>query len=162
VIDPHRAASRQPPASSDPVPLRVTPKARRRPHTADHTPAEAPGRSATHGIVYGVTLTSSAGGRSFDAPRPDERNDVPVQPAALASDLLTWPGTARYEVVRCIGRGGMGVVYEAHDRERDRRVAVKTLLRFSPGALYQFKQEFRTLANVLHRNLVQLYITETQ
>jgi serine/threonine protein kinase len=80
-----------------------------------------------------------------------------VQPAVLESDFVPWGGTARYEVVRCIGRGGMGVVYEAFDRERERRVAVKTLLRFSPGALYQFKQEFRTLANVLHRNLVQLY-----
>jgi serine/threonine protein kinase len=51
----------------------------------------------------------------------------------------------------------MGVVYEAYDRESDRRVAIKTLLRFSPGALYLFKQEFRTLTNVLHRNLVRLY-----
>ncbi len=70
---------------------------------------------------------------------------------------LSWRGTSRYEVLRFVGRGGMGAVYEAHDRERNRRVAVKTLLRFDPGALYLFKQEFRTLANLLHPNLVRLY-----
>jgi eukaryotic-like serine/threonine-protein kinase len=68
-----------------------------------------------------------------------------------------WKGTARYEVLRCIGKGGMGLVYEAFDRERQQRVALKTLLNSSPAALYLFKQEFRTLADVHHRNLVQLY-----
>jgi serine/threonine protein kinase len=68
-----------------------------------------------------------------------------------------WKGTARYEVLLRIGTGGMGVVYEALDRERGVAVAVKTLLRFSPTALYRFKQEFRTLADVTHPNLVQLY-----
>ncbi len=70
---------------------------------------------------------------------------------------LDWNGTARYEVVRCIGRGGMGNVYEARDRERGQRVALKTLLHFDPSALYLFKQEFRTLAGVHHPNLVRLH-----
>ena len=80
-----------------------------------------------------------------------------MQSAGNGKDALLWRGTSRYEVLRCIGRGGMGVVYEAYDRERGRRIAIKTLLRFSPSALYLFKQEFRTLANVLHPNLVRLH-----
>ena len=70
---------------------------------------------------------------------------------------MDWRGTDRFEVVRCIGRGGMGTVYEARDRERLQRVALKTLLRFDPSALFLFKQEFRTLADVQHPNLVRLH-----
>ncbi len=73
------------------------------------------------------------------------------------TSLQDWLGTERYEVRRRIGTGGMGVVYEALDRERGLLVAIKTLLRFSPSALYRFKQEFRTLSDVTHPNLVQLY-----
>ncbi len=63
----------------------------------------------------------------------------------------------RYEIVRRIGAGGMGVVHEAFDRERRQRVALKTITRFSPSALYTFKREFRALADVVHPNLVLLH-----
>ncbi len=68
-----------------------------------------------------------------------------------------WKGTARYCVIRRLGEGGMGVVYEALDRERHRNVALKTLLRFDANSVYLFKQEFRALADVHHRNLVHLH-----
>ncbi len=66
-------------------------------------------------------------------------------------------GSERFEVIRRIGEGGMGVVYQAYDRERRTEVALKILLRMSPGAIYRIKREFRALADVNHPNLVTLH-----
>jgi serine/threonine protein kinase len=85
------------------------------------------------------------------------REPVLEAPSSPGLEPNDWRGTARYEVIRRIGRGAMGVVYEARDRERRKHVAVKTLRHVNPAALFLFKQEFRTLADVQHRNLVRLY-----
>jgi serine/threonine protein kinase/tetratricopeptide (TPR) repeat protein len=64
---------------------------------------------------------------------------------------------ARFEVLRQVGQGGMGTVYEAIDTQRNLRVALKSLSHLLPAHMYSFKQEFRSLAGVVHSNLVTLY-----
>ncbi len=51
----------------------------------------------------------------------------------------------------------MGVVYEAEDRQVGGHVALKKLLNQRPDTLLQLKQEFRSLADIQHENLVRLH-----
>ncbi|WP_159396695.1 serine/threonine-protein kinase [Sorangium cellulosum] len=63
----------------------------------------------------------------------------------------------RFQILRRLGAGGFGIVYEALDRERGERVALKTLARVDASALYRFKKEFRALADIAHPSLVRLH-----
>ncbi len=65
-------------------------------------------------------------------------------------------GTERFEIKRRLGSGGMGVVYEALDREKNARVALKILKHVDAQALYRLKNEFRALQDLEHPNLVSL------
>jgi hypothetical protein len=85
-----------------------------------------------------------------------DRSDAAAPSTPPLSGVAT-KGGGRYEILACLGQGGMGIVYESFDRHRQERIALKTLRHFDAAGLYHFKQEFRTLADVLHRNLVQLY-----
>ena len=62
----------------------------------------------------------------------------------------------RFEVVRRLGEGGMGVVFEAVDGESSARVALKTLRSFDAETLFRLKEEFRALQDIRHPNLVSL------
>ena len=64
---------------------------------------------------------------------------------------------ARFTIQGRLGSGGMGVVYRAFDCERGETIALKTMRKVDPVALYRFKHEFRTLADLSHPNLVSLY-----
>ncbi len=78
---------------------------------------------------------------------------------AVSNEELLEPGhrLGRYEIIRHLGSGGMGVVYQARDTERGTVVALKTLHRMDPDALLRLKNEFRFMANVTHPNLVSLH-----
>jgi len=75
----------------------------------------------------------------------------------MMSDPRGFPGNERFQIQRCLGSGGMGVVYEALDRDRNAVVALKTLRWTDPSAIYRLKREFRTLVGIVHPNLVALY-----
>ena len=79
---------------------------------------------------------------------------------ALAS-LVTAPQPTfggRYEVVRLLGRGGMGAVYQARDRRSGELVAIKVLseeLARRPDLQQRFRREARALALLRHPNVVR-------
>ncbi|MCG8424669.1 MAG: protein kinase [Proteobacteria bacterium] len=62
----------------------------------------------------------------------------------------------RFRIVRELGSGGMGTVYEAWDEEARTPVALKVLRSQNPKARDWFKKEFRCLAGIEHANLVML------
>ncbi|WP_427915566.1 protein kinase domain-containing protein [Ramlibacter sp. MMS24-I3-19] len=69
----------------------------------------------------------------------------------------------RYELVRVLGKGAMGVVYEARDPNLDRRVAIKTIMvdDLAPGAAAEYEERFRTearsAARLQHPNIVTVH-----
>jgi len=67
----------------------------------------------------------------------------------------------RYEIQSVLGKGGMGVVYKAHDRELDDLVAIKTLrgevLSADPSLLDRFKQEIRLARRITHPNVLRTH-----
>ncbi len=69
------------------------------------------------------------------------------------------PGT-RYEIVRWLGDGGMGVVFEARHLDLDKRVALKIMraeVCRDPGVLDQFRQEARTASQLGSEYIVEVF-----
>jgi eukaryotic-like serine/threonine-protein kinase len=59
--------------------------------------------------------------------------------------------------VRTLGAGGFGDVYHALDRANGGSVALKVLRHVDALTLLQFKREFRSVAQLVHPNLIRLY-----
>ena len=77
-------------------------------------------------------------------------------PAPLLGTVLA----SRYEIRALLGRGGMGEVYEAVDRQLDRTVALKVLrpeLAADRRFLVRFRREARTSARLSHPGIVAVH-----
>jgi serine/threonine-protein kinase len=92
-------------------------------------------------------------------------NDEPITPQAVAASLRalparesTLPAVPGYRVERELGRGGMAVVYLAHDAKHDREVAIKVLRSDVAATLgaERFLDEIRTTARLSHPHIVPL------
>jgi WD40 repeat protein/serine/threonine protein kinase len=82
---------------------------------------------------------------------------APTGPAPAVAGHKT---VGQYEIERELGRGGMGVVYQALDRRLKRRVALKMVLAGSHAggeAMTRFRQEAEAIARLQHPNIVQIY-----
>jgi serine/threonine protein kinase/cytochrome c-type biogenesis protein CcmH/NrfG len=65
----------------------------------------------------------------------------------------------RYRIVKRLGEGGMGVVYEAHDDRLDRIVAVKLMrdAALGPATVERFWREARAAASISHPHICQIF-----
>jgi tetratricopeptide (TPR) repeat protein/predicted Ser/Thr protein kinase len=100
--------------------------------------------------------TLATGGQGWSVPAAD--GVISTTPLVQLS-----PGTSigsRYEIVRLLGQGGMGAVYQAHDKELERQVAIKVIradMAANPEILRRFKQELILARQITHKNVIRIF-----
>lgn len=103
--------------------------------------------------------------RSPDPDAPTLASDAPtLSPATAATAVAMTRGQVfadRYEILGTLGKGGMGVVYRARDRQLDEVVALKLLrpeaVASDPTILDRFKQEIKLARRITHRNVLRTH-----
>jgi formylglycine-generating enzyme required for sulfatase activity/serine/threonine protein kinase len=102
-----------------------------------------------------VPLISSTAGLSMVA--GGSASSAPPPTSSLPPGLADHPD---YEIIRELGRGGMGVVYLAQNKLMGRTEVLKVVgghLINRPGVLERFQREIRSAANLHHPNIVTAY-----
>src|SRR5262249_55530658 len=98
-------------------------------------------------------------------PKPDTP-DAPTVTRAAPTSPRTSPGhqapqpgatLKHYEIIRELGRGGMGAVHLARDTKLGRLIALKILLDPHAESAQRFLTEARATAQCKHENIVVIY-----
>ena len=124
-------------------------RARERGSASDAPPVDEVNLTRTYGADAGGSVSMSVS---------DE--GTPVEPADLfdpPEELLNHPD---YELIKELGRGGMGVVYLARNLPMDRMEVLKVVNKSRierPKALERFQKEIRSAARLQHPNIVTAY-----
>ena len=88
-------------------------------------------------------------------------SETPIESAEeTARERLADALGPKFEVRDLLGRGGFAEVYEVHDRQLHRRLAVKVLrpdLAWTQGMLQRFEKEARALASLSHPNILPIH-----
>ncbi len=107
-------------------------------------------REAARGSISGHTTNTA---QHQHTPNPQPPGDV----VAAGMGLEAGARIDQYELIRELGRGGMGMVWAARDTKLGRRVAIKFLLDASRAVADRFLQEARATALFNHENIVIIH-----
>jgi eukaryotic-like serine/threonine-protein kinase len=116
-------------------------------------PARLPSYPKTSAAVGVATPAPGAGGLL-----PSSSASLPT----VAAGTLA-PGTEfgpRYRIECLLGRGGMGAVYKAYDKELNRVVALKLVrpeLTADASSMQRFKQELLLASKISHKNILRIH-----
>ena len=134
----------------------------------------SPGGPGSSPYVRTATQTPPPSSNPYDAPTLVDAGPLgsgsapPKSSSSRAFEdplgvVIFQPGTmlgGRYQLLRVLGQGGMGAVYQARDQELGRIIALKVIrpeLAGNPSILQRFKQELILSRNVTHKNVVRIY-----
>ena len=143
-----------------------------RPDTSDSPGSSPQEPGEAHSDADGSARSRAEPGspRSTGGTRETVRREAPPPAETVAIDLDGQGSTffssgqierlGDFRIVREIGRGGMGIVYEAEQESLGRRVAVKVLPRqmlLDEQHVERFKREAKVAAGLHHTNIVQIF-----
>ncbi len=116
-------------------------------------------------VGHTLTLEDSRDGSGTRLLPDEPPAPVPAVAASSLDSLKAGDRLDKYIILDVLGRGGMGIVFKAHDTLLERTVAIKVLgplLAGSPVARKRFIREGQTAAAVKHEHIVTIFDVEGQ